>query len=495
MQEVDVRPEHLKRIARNAIALLLAYVLPRVFTIGSVVVAARTLGAQDFGSYGTAAAFAVVLSILASLGMLPLLVRDIARDPAAAPRLLKAAHVVKSVAGVLMLVALVALAEVMGYSPEVRSSAVLLGLGYWLASYADNLNAYFQGVERMHVCMEASAGFGLVSGALGALLVVLTRSIVWFSVAFAVGHAASLIWLIIRLPREVRWSGSPSVPEITRLTRAMLPFTAAFVALTVHYKVDVLILDQLRSAVEVGLYTAAYKFVDIFHALVLVGVAAIFPRLSRSTLDPVAGTPPERGRYAAARAAELVLLCAVPVAGSLWLLRGPAIDLLFGSEYAGSERLIALLAPALPALALNLYSGYVLGAVRRIGWMAALYATSLLVKVGMQMVLVPRWGAVGTAAVVLTVETAVAIAFCFVLERVAGAAPRARPLTLAVGAGALAWGVAAAMASVGPVWSALVYWLLVAALYALGGAVSVGERRALRGALPFRRGELAEGAS
>jgi O-antigen/teichoic acid export membrane protein len=493
--EVDVRPEHVKGIARNATLLLLAYVLPRVFTFGSVVLAARVLGAEQFGAYGTAAAFAVVLSILSSLGMLPLLVRDIARDRSAAPRLLRAAHVVKTLAGAVMFAALLALSAALDYSPQVTASALLLGLGYWFVSYADNLSAYFQGVERMRACTEASAAFGLVSGALGALLVVLTGSIVWFSAAFAIGQAAALSWLLLRLPAEVRAGEPARTGDVVRLIRTMLPFTAAFIALTVHYKVDVLILERLRTAAEVGHYTAAYKFVDVFHALVLVGVAAIFPRLSRSTPAPGAGPGPERRRYAAARAAELVLLVAVPVAGGLWMLREPAIGTLFGAAYADSARMLAYLALALPALALNLYGGYVLGAVRRMGWMAALYACGLAFKVALQLLLVPRSGALGTAAAVLGAEALVAVAFCVVLARAAQAAPRPRPLALAAGAGALAWGTSTLLAPAGPAWAALAYAAGVAALYALGGAISVTERRAIRGAMAFRRGEVPEGAS
>ena len=495
--EVEVRPEHVTGIAKNALALLLAYVLPRVFTFGSVVLAARVLGAEEFGAYGTAAAFAVVLSILGSLGMLPLLVRDIARDPSSAPRLLRAAHVVKTLAGAVMFAALLTLSAVLGYSTQVTAAALLLGLGYWFVSYADNLSAYFQGVERMRACTEASTAFGLVSGALGAMLVVVTGSIVWFSAAFAIGQAAALIWLLVRLPADVRAGERARASDVFRLMRTMLPFTAAFVALTVHYKVDVLILERLRSAVEVGHYTAAYKFVDIFHALVLVGVAAIFPRLSRSTPAPGAGPGPgpERGRHAAGRAAELVLLVAVPVAGGLWMLREPAIDLLFGAVYADSARMLAFLAPALPALALNLFGGYVLGAVRRMGWMAALYMGGLAAKVTLQLILVPRWGALGTAAAVLGAEALVALAFCVVLARVAHAAPRPRPLALAAAAGAYAWLVATLIAPAGAVWTALAYAAGVAALYALGGAVSVSERRAIRGAIAFRRGAVPEGAS
>src|SRR5690606_41390840 len=109
-------PAGVRRVLHNALSLLLAYVLPRLFMLGSVVVAARVLGAAQFGAYSTAAAFAVVLSIVATLGMTPLLVREIARMPERAPELLAAAHAVKTASNVLMLALLLVLSRhVLGY--------------------------------------------------------------------------------------------------------------------------------------------------------------------------------------------------------------------------------------------------------------------------------------------------------------------------------------------------------------------------------------------
>src|SRR5690606_21489272 len=146
-----------RRVLHNAASLLLAYVLPRLFTLGSVVVAARVLGAADFGAYSTAAAFAVLLSIVATLGMTPLLVREIARAPGRAPALLAAAHAVKTASNVLMLALLFVLARyVLAYPAPVVVASLLLGVSYAVGAYVENLAAWFQAVERMHVWTQAS---------------------------------------------------------------------------------------------------------------------------------------------------------------------------------------------------------------------------------------------------------------------------------------------------------------------------------------------------
>jgi O-antigen/teichoic acid export membrane protein len=61
--------EAVQRVALNAAALLGAYVLPRSLTFAAALVAARVLRPAAFGVYGTAAALAMTLSILCTLGM------------------------------------------------------------------------------------------------------------------------------------------------------------------------------------------------------------------------------------------------------------------------------------------------------------------------------------------------------------------------------------------------------------------------------------------
>ena len=390
-----------RTVGKNAISLFGAYVLPRVFTVGSVVVAARVLGTERFGVYGAAAAFAVILSILATLGMHPLLVRDLARDPSGAPRVLRAAHVVKTGSNLLMLGLVYALARWgLELDSETLAAALLLAGGYAIAAYAENLSAYFQAVERMHVWTEASAIFGLVTGLLGSLMVWTTASVAWFCAAPLAGQVASLCWLVLRAPRSVRRGAPVGWEDVADLARSLAPFAVAFVVLTMYYKLDVLLLERWRDVVDVGLYTAAYKFVDVFHALVIVGVGALYPWLARSApavaAARAAGEP--IGRWAGTRALEVAVLVALPVGGVLFVAAPAAVRLVFGPEYADAAPVALWLACAFPALALNLLGAYLLGAAHRMGPVAALYAGTLVVKTALDALLIPRYGPVGAAA-------------------------------------------------------------------------------------------------
>ncbi|MCI0432553.1 MAG: oligosaccharide flippase family protein [Gemmatimonadetes bacterium] len=475
--------EGVRRVFGNALSLLLAYALPRVFTVGAIVVAARILGAAEFGAYGTAAAYAVILSIVATLGMTPLLVREMAQSPERAPDLMRAAHIVKTASNAVMLIALYGIGRfVLAYPPPVLAAAMLLGFAYAISAYTENGSAWVQSAERMHIWAQASAAYGLVTGALGVVLVIATRSVVWFCAAPIAGQIAAMAWLFRRVPREVRLGSRARPADIARLLRGLAPFTAAFVAVTLHSKADVLLLAQLRTASDVGIYIAGYKFIDVMQALAVVAAAAAYPRLSRMAAAMV-----RPARWAGTRLIELAMLAAVPIAGALLLARDGAVLLLFGEAYSASSGVVLLLAVAIPALVTNIVGGYILGAAGHMHRVAMLYALSVPLKLGLGGWLIPSRGAPGAALAMLATESLLVIGMLAVLHRHVAGAPSPR-IWGAVGAMATVAALLANVPSVAGGWPRAVAFIVVAiGVCAMTGVVPPTERSTLREALTWRR--------
>lgn len=478
------RAEGTGQVLRNAAYLLSAYVLPRVFTVASVVVAARWLGTDRFGVYGAAAALAVLTSVVSSAGMMPLLVREIARAPERAGALLAGAARIKVVTSLAMvLLTWVASGIVLGDQPEARAAAMVMTVGWVAHSFAENLAAYFQAVERMARWTQASALYGIVSAVVGVTLLLVTGSVAAYCAGFAVGWGAAWAWLSLGLPAAARGAATAG-PEMRLLVRDLLPFAAAFVALTLYCKIDVLLLQRWSTQTEVGLYTAAYKFVDVFQALVTVAAGAAYPRLSRSRADGPGR--PKGGRAAT----EVLLLGAVPVGMLLHLTAGLVVPLLFGADYARAVQALGRLSLLMPMLAVTVLGGYVLGAAGRMVSAAALYAAGLALNVALNAVLVPASGAAGAALARLGSEAALLIGFLVVLRGV-GAAPRPRVVAaagLALAAGAL---LRLLPDPTGGILHGAAFVVALAALYGLARVVDVAEVvAAVRRAAPARRAEV-----
>jgi O-antigen/teichoic acid export membrane protein len=361
--------------------------------------------------------------------MLPLLVREIARAPGRAAALRAAAHRVKAVTGATMLLLAWPITGVwFAGQPGPRLAAMVLCMGWIVHSFAENLAAYYQAVERMGRWTQASAVFGFVSSVVGVALLLSTDSIVFYCLGFVAGWACGLAWLVTGLPAEARRGPRGEPAAAGDILRGLAPFAAAFIALTIYCKIDVMLLERWSDS-EAGIYTAAYKFVDVFQALVIVAAAAVYPRLARTNLKAAAS---DVGK----RSAELLLLGALPVGLMLHLVATPVVTLVFGDGYEGAAAVLSRLALLLPLISLTILGAFILGAVGRMAPVALLYAIGLAANVGLNLWLIPRYGAVGASIARLASESVLVVGFLDALRRQAAILPG--PRTAAVSLTAVA---------------------------------------------------------
>jgi O-antigen/teichoic acid export membrane protein len=366
---------------------------------------------------------------------------------------------------------------------EAQAATLVLCVGWAFNAYAENLSAYFQAVEQMGRWTQASTLFGVVSAVAGVALLAATESLVAFCFGFTLGWAAAFAWLHLKLPAEARHHEAEGAPPVWDLVRGTVPFAAAFIALTLYCKVDVLLLRHLQGDHEVGIYSAAYKFVDVFQALVIVGAGAVYPRLARAaaTRGP--------GPWAGTRSTEVMLLAAVPAGLALHLVAAPLVAVLYGAEYAGAGPVLSRIGLLLPLLALSLHSGYVLGAAGRILPMAFLYSLGTVVNLGLNAWLIPSHGAEGAALARIGSEGLMALAFLATVGALAGAAPRTPVVILTVALTVLGVTLTGMPDPTGGWFRGLTLLGVTAVVYAALGAARPAEARAVLAAL--RRGARA----
>src|SRR5207253_410706 len=194
-------------------------------------------------------------------------------------------HTLKLITVSFMLVTVLLAARVMHLSPPVFTAVMLLAGSYAINAFVENQAAYFIGREQMHQWTIASGIFGLVSGSAGIAVVTRTHSLVAFAAAPLLGQSAAFAWLAYRSPAPVRSAVGTSKLPTMRLGRALLPFAAAFIGTTIFYRTDFLLLSQMRTAHDVGLYGAASKILDVTQALAIACAGALLPRLSRMRAD------------------------------------------------------------------------------------------------------------------------------------------------------------------------------------------------------------------
>jgi PST family polysaccharide transporter len=222
------------------------------------------------------------------------------------------------------------------------------------------------------------------------------------------------------------------------LFRQGAPFGAGAAVQSLYTRLDILLLGQMASTIALGLYSAAYKPINmaVYFGGTIAG--ALFPLIVQAPkgLAPESFIRVLRGLGATAPAMALIFTG----------LAGPLLQVLYGAEFTPAAPILIVLAWSAAANWLYAPLGVALQARGWEHWWLAGLGGGLIVNLLGNLWGIPRWGAVGAAMATLASELAI-LGFAAVLNR--------RELTTRLSFKPVLGGLAASVAG-----GVVLWWLL-----------------------------------
>jgi O-antigen/teichoic acid export membrane protein len=297
--------------------------------------------------------------------------------------------------------------------------------------------AVLSGRARYDSLAKAELATGVVGTAALLVAAVLGGSVVAFLGAqvLAVGIAV----LITRRAAAPFLPGSGTRTMTLRtLFRQGAPFGAGAAVQSLYTRLDILLLGQMASTIALGLYSAAYKPINmaVYFGGTIAG--ALFPLIVQAPkgLAPESFIRVLRGLGATAPAMALIFTG----------LAGPLLQVLYGAEFTPAAPILIVLAWSAAANWLYAPLGVALQARGWEHWWLAGLGGGLIVNLLGNLWGIPRWGAVGAAMATLASELAI-LGFAAVLIR--------RELTARLSFKPVLGGLAASVAG-----GVVLWWLL-----------------------------------
>ena len=387
------------RLVRNALSMTAADVVARVASAVFMAVAARRLGIEGYGLYATALTFLVFARLASRIGLQGVLVvRDVAQRRERAAEYLASAAVLSVLTALVLAPALPWLGGALGYRPELIP---LLGLA-GLALIGNAVARPAEDVLRAYQAMRGLAAVGIAvalgTAAIGLLILALSgglMALLALQVVAAWVEAGLLVWLVSR--QGVRLGVPPSWGIIRRLVReGMVVFVLILLDLTAT-RSDVLLLARLASPEAVGLYVPGVRVLEYLTIFKGGALAALFPFLAARFAE----APGSLGR-AFGEVRRLFTLYGAGMAVALAFGAEAILGLVLGPAYVPG-------APALRILAFGMAFDMLGGPVAEVlvisrrpllPFVPALVGLAV-VNVGLNLWLIPRHGAVGSAVAAL----------------------------------------------------------------------------------------------
>jgi len=378
------------KVLRNAAWLGLGEVGVKGGLFMAAILVARGAGPSGVGTFSIAYSAALISLLILAIGQQEVLIREVARSPERARRLVEGSESIQLRLGRWIVPAAAVGAFFVG---EASLRFTLLAFLPYAALRTATVTrgAAFKGIDRMDV--EVRARWLEITIALAILTVgALLAWPVWSTgAAFSLGAAAALVWIRGR-GRALRADGGAADPA--ELLREGLPFAGLAVASQLLANADRFLLAFLDvSRTEIGYWGIAGTVVWALVALPQLGAVAMYPSISR--LAEKGGSPRWVGLAASLGGAAAGLVAA----GAVRWLGDPLIRLAFGEAFVPAVPLLHRLALALPGAFAMMLVGAVFAAwrlQRRVLW---ILGGAMLFSVGLNLAWIPRLGVVAPATV------------------------------------------------------------------------------------------------
>lgn len=382
----------------NLTALVSSQALIKLVNFAVSIAVVRYLGAQELGRYAYVLAFAYPFGIVADFGLATFAIREISREPARGPEVVAGLRrAVLFLAGIGS-VAMMGVATMVGHDTTTMLCMGLAALSMLLSAATTPFIVILTAREDLHlVSVHRVAASILVAMATVIVLLQEGASLGLLAVSAAVNG------LMLVFARFLAGSApSPSAVLSTRvrtMIRRALPFGLLMLGYALYYRVDMIMLHWLRGARDVGLYAAAYRFLDAVILLAASIGGPFYPRLSSMVGRDLPGI-----RDLLEGTWKPLLALGLPVVIGTFFLAGSLTQALFGDEFVEAGIVLkVLILGSLPLLWINIPNQALLAADVVLP-LARVYGLSVVANILLNTALIPRWGPVGAAVATVACE-------------------------------------------------------------------------------------------
>jgi O-antigen/teichoic acid export membrane protein len=394
-------------VAKNAFWLTVSNFGGRFIRAAIIIYAARVLGPAEWGVFNYAITIVAFLTLFVDSGANQVLIRDRAQaqDPdtrrtvTATTIWLKATFVFLGAILILFVAPLIPTAD--AFTAE--KAAVLFPIVVFIMIF-DNIREFFHAIFRSEERMEWEAVcYGLTNVfivAFGFLSLFLHPTVRGFAFGYMLGTGAGAVLTFFVVHRYLRgsWFGF-SWPVARRVLGSIWPYAISGALGMLMINTDIVMLGWLRSAEEVGWYSAPQRIIQLIYLVPAIMSVAVLPAFAR-----LVATSREKMALAIEYSVGTVYMAALPITFGGIIVALPLIELFFGEAFVPA-------APALQILLLTLladFSAVLLGNVL----LAHDHQRSLVVysaiggfaNIALNLIFIPRFGVVGCAIATLCAQ-------------------------------------------------------------------------------------------
>ena len=412
-----------KKLLSGLFWILLANLIVKpLWILGIEVGVQNAVGDRMYGFYAALFSFSYIFNILLDLGITNFNTRNIAQHPQLITKHLSGILGIKVLLFGLYLVVTFTVGMLMGYGSDEFRLLALLTLCQFLNSLILYLRSNFEGL----LLFKWDSLFSVLDRLLmiiicGCLLWSPLRerfNIYWFVYAQLVAYGATALLAFVVIARKaqfrrLRWNWR----FFLVILRKSAPFALLVLLMASYNRIDPILLRRLAGDADAGVYAGAFRLLDALTMvcyLVSVPLLPVFSKICKELKPASANSTLNTQHSTLQNTLRLVfwplMLFAVGAAVACSLLAEPLMALLYRGHSAAYVPVFRVVIFGLVPIGITYIFGTLLTAGGYLRQLNTFAATTLVLNVVVNLLLIPRLGAVGSAWASLSAQSFMAVA-------------------------------------------------------------------------------------
>jgi O-antigen/teichoic acid export membrane protein len=388
-----------QRIASNVLVQLVARAITMSISVVTVSLTARTLDPTGYGVWNGVSSYVGLFGVLTDLGFTIAAMQRMAAEPERESEWLGALAGARTALSVVaMALCAVSIPLFLTNTNDTYAVAFILTMTI-LSTGAATLMSVFQSRLRSGLVLSFTVLQAFLWLALVVTLAATHASVIGFAIAYTalialiavlqIGVTRRFAHIAWRAGRKLWWP----------LLRVAIPLGIAGILITIYYQIDSVLLLQIAGPREAGVYGAAYGFLGPLAFLPAAVMSSFFPVLSA-----VHRQDPGRVRRLVQVAADSMGVISLPILAGTIALSDQIVHVLYGAEYASAGGLLPILMIAFVSICFGSLAGF-LAPILNLQWRLAIYSgIGATANVVLNLVLIPSYGAYGSAWATVATE-------------------------------------------------------------------------------------------
>ena len=407
--------------------LLLNLLIKPFWLLGIEVGVQNAVGAEQYGFYFAIFNLAYIFNILLDMGVTNFNTRNIAQYPQLIDKHLSGILCIKLMLLGLFVLVTFSVGLLLGYDSRQFGLLAWLCLNQFLNSLILYLRSNFEGL----LMFKADSVLSIMDRVLmivicGGLLLWHHNdfAIEWFVYAQTAGYAVTTLVALTILWRKTGWHRLHwSRPFTLAILKKSAPFALLVLLMASYNRIDPVLIERLlpndTGNFQAGIYAGAFRLLDaltMIAYLVSVPLLPIYARLTAKKEPSSAETGELRDITRMVFA--LMMVFAVSAAVTCSFMSEPLMALLYNEHTAESARVFRILIYGIIPIATTYVFGTLLtanGSLRQLNLLAAI---ALVANIGVNLLLIPRMQAYGSAWASITAQSFMAAAQIVVALRI-----------------------------------------------------------------------------